>query len=269
MDSVLQQKYQTLQDILKSYERVVVAFSAGVDSTLLLRVAHDVLGDNAVAVTTISCTVPEREQREAQAFCQEYGIRHIECETHELDIDTFRDNPTNRCYLCKNELYAKIAAVAATLNIAVIVEGSNTDDLNDYRPGLAVLEEQGIKSPLRDAGLSKNDIRALSRELGLSTWNKQSFACLSSRFPYGDTISEEKLAMVDRAEQLLLDKGFTQVRVRIHGTLARIELPRESFESFMQPALLTEINDAFKAFGFTYVTLDIAGYRSGSMNEVL
>ncbi len=265
----LAQKYQALKSLLASYKRVVVAFSAGVDSTLLLFVAHEVLGDNVVAVTATSPLVPQRERDEARAFCADQGIDYLECATHEMESEEFRHNSPNRCYLCKHELFSTMIRLAHSRGIESIVEGSNLDDLDDYRPGLAAIQELGIQSPLREAGFTKQDIRDLSYELGLPTWRKQSFACLASRFPYGDSISEEKLVMIDKAEQFLLDRGFHQVRVRVHGLLARIEMPKSCFDQFMDEAFLDEVYKAFKTLGFTYVTLDIAGYRSGSMNEVL
>ncbi|MCI6013199.1 MAG: ATP-dependent sacrificial sulfur transferase LarE, partial [Firmicutes bacterium] len=246
-----------------------VAFSGGVDSTFLLRVAHDVLGDNVLAVTAASCSFPERELREAKKFCEENGIRHVVCQSEELDIEGFRQNPVNRCYLCKHELFEKIGEIAAENHLAAVAEGSNMDDNGDYRPGLQAVKELGVKSPLRQAGLNKDEIRQLSRMLGLPTWNKQSFACLSSRFVYGETISEEKLSMVDRAEQLLLDLDFHQVRVRIHDKLARIEILPEEFSRLLDDSVRNTIYDTLKSLGFTYVTLDLAGYRTGSMNEVL
>ena len=264
-----QEKLDALKSNLALLESVAVAFSGGVDSTFLLRVAHDVLGDNVIVVTAYSCSFPERELREAEAFCKQNGIRHIVCKSEELDIDGFRQNPKNRCYLCKHELFEKIWAIAKEQNLAAVAEGSNTDDNGDYRPGLIAVKELGVKSPLREAGLSKAEIRALSKELGLPTWNKQSFACLSSRFVYGETINEEKLGMVDKAEQLLLDLGFHQVRVRIHGTIARIEILPDEFERLLVEASRDKIYSTLKSLGFTYVTLDLGGYRTGSMNETL
>ncbi|MDF2656314.1 MAG: hypothetical protein K0R19_2788 [Bacillota bacterium] len=265
----LQEKYNILKDYLKSLGSVAVAFSSGVDSTFLLKVAHDVLGDQAVAVTARSCSFPERELKEAEAFTSANGIRHLIVDSEELDIDGFSQNPVNRCYLCKHELFSKMQGIAEENGIKEVVEGSNMDDNGDYRPGLTAVQELGVKSPLRYAELSKSEIRELSKELNLPTWEKQSFACLSSRFPYGETISPEKLKMVDEAEQLLLDLGFRQVRVRHHGTLARIEITEDQFEKIMTGEIRNLINSRLKEIGFTYISLDLGGYRTGSMNETL
>ena len=265
----LEQKYERLKEYIKSLGSVAVAFSGGVDSTFLLRTAHDVLGDRVIAVTASSCSFPERELREAQKFCRENGITHEVCESEELDIDGFRQNPLNRCYLCKHELFEKMIGIAAEKGFENVAEGSNMDDMGDYRPGLQAIAELEVKSPLRFAGLYKEEIRQLSKQLGLPTWDKPSFACLASRFVYGETINEEKLGMVDRAEQLMIDLGFRQVRVRIHDKLARIEVLPEELERVMQPDIRKKINEEFRKYGFTYVTLDLAGYRTGSMNETL
>ena len=267
----IEEKYKVLQEELRAMKSVAVAFSSGVDSTFLLAVAVDTLGkDHVMAVTASSCSFPERERKEAQEFCEKRGIRQVIVVSEELDIEGFRHNPKNRCYLCKHELFEKIWQIAKENGMNAVAEGSNMDDNGDYRPGLRAVEELGIKSPLRAAKLTKQEIRELSKRLMLPTWDKQSFACLASRFVYGETISEERLGMVDQAEQLLLDMGFHQVRVRIHGegdaTMARIEVLPQEIPILTEDAKRERIYSYFKEIGFAYVTLDLGGYRMGSMN---
>lgn len=266
---VMDEKWERLKEYLKKTGSIAVAFSSGVDSAFLLKTAHDVLGGNAVAVTACSCSFPKRELDEAVAFCKERGIEQILVETDELSIEGFRQNPPNRCYLCKRALLKRIQEAAARRGISCVAEGSNTDDEGDYRPGMRAIAELGIKSPLRKAGLSKAEIRILSRRLGLPTWDKPSFACLASRFAYGEAITKEKLSMVEQAEQWLFARGFRQIRVRIHENLARIEIEKTEFEKILAPEIRNPLTQYFHELGFLYVTLDLDGYQMGSMNKGL
>jgi len=262
-------KLERLREHLHGIGSAVVAFSSGVDSTFLLRMAHEELGDRVVAVTIRSHTFPKRELDEAAAFCRAEGIRHEAIDSEELDIPGFVENPPDRCYHCKRELFSKLLAFARENGLAAVLEGSNIDDDGDYRPGRRAIRELGIVSPLHEAGLTKAEIRALSREMGLPTSDKPSFACLASRFPYGERYTAVGLEQVEKAEQWLLDAGLglTQLRVRSHGDMARIEVPPADIPRLASHA--AEIAAAFNEFGFAYVTLDLRGYRTGSMNEVL
>ena len=264
----LKNKYEKLKEYLKSLKSLVIAFSGGVDSTFLLKVAKEALGENVVAVTAKSASFPDRERKEAENFCKNEDIKYIQLVSEELQIEGFSHNPKNRCYLCKKELFNKILDYAQKENISYVAEGSNLDDNGDYRPGLQAIKELEILSPLRHIGFTKEEIRSLSKYLNLPTWNKPSFACLASRFVYGEIINEKKLSMVDRAEQILLNFGLHQVRVRIHGeNLARIEVMPDEFDIILKNR--DEIYTKFKSFGFDYITMDLKGYRTGSMNEVI
>ena len=265
----INEKLNLLKENLKKTKSLAVAFSGGVDSTFLLKVASDMLGENVIAVTARSSTYPEREFLESRAFASKLGVNQIVIESEELDIEGFSENPVNRCYFCKRELFGKILEVARRNGMLYVADGANVDDIGDYRPGMKAVEEFHVRSPLKEAGMTKEDIRQLSRDMGLPTWNKQAFACLASRFPYGEKITREKLMMIDKAEQFLLDLGFREVRVRHHGNLARIEVGKQEIGRFFTEDLMAKTYTELKSLGFTYVSLDMKGYRTGSMNETL
>jgi len=270
MNANLSNKYQKLKETLQQLGSVAVAFSSGVDSTFLLDVAHEVLGAQAVAFTAASPFVPQRDVDEAAAFCRLKHIEHVIVPFDTLAIPGVPANPTDRCYLCKHALFSHMVELAKKHHLAAVVDGSNLDDDGDYRPGRRALKELGIVSPLHAAGLTKADIRALSKERGLATWGKPSFACLASRFAYGETLTKEALDRVNRAEEFLMAKGFRQLRVRVHddATLARIELLPKDIGRFTQTTGLREETETFfRALGFRYTALDLRGFRSGSMNE--
>jgi uncharacterized protein len=265
----LERKYARLKEILRDIDGAVVAYSGGVDSTLLLKAAVEALGQRALAVTAESETYPQREGEEAARFARELGARHRVLRTSELEIEHFVSNPPERCYYCKKELFGKLLSIAREETLEAVLDGSNVDDTGDHRPGMRAAAELGVRSPLQEAALSKEDIRAISKELGLPTWNKPSFACLASRFPYGDLITPEKLTRVGAAEELLRSLGVSQVRVRDHGDTARIEVTTEHFDLIMRPDNRERIVAELRALGYLYVALDLQGYRTGSMNAPL
>jgi len=265
----LDQKFNRLKEILAAMDSALVAFSGGVDSTFLLRVARDTLGpEKVLALTATSPTYPQSELEESKALAQSMGVRQLLVESNELEIPGFAENDRQRCYYCKLELFSVCRAKAAELGYQEILDGSNSDDLHDFRPGRKAVEELQVRSPLLEAGLDKNEIRYLSRELGLTTWYKQPFACLSSRFPYGTAITPERLAQVDRCETFLRHHKFRNYRVRYHGDTARIEVATEEISRLLEWELREALVEEFKAAGFTYVALDLEGYRTGSMNEI-
>ena len=270
MDRILSAKHGQLKKVFEAMGKVLVAFSGGVDSSLLLKVATDAIGrENVLAVTALSPLYPERELAAAKSMAGTLGVRHLLIESNELEIEGFSANPPNRCYYCKKELFEKLLDLAKGEGIRFIVEGSTLDDEKDHRPGRAAVRELGVRSPLQDALLTKEDVRKLSRGLGLPTWDKPSFACLASRFPYGEEITPDSLKKVDEAEEFLFSLGFKQVRVRHYQKLARIEILKEEMGRLIDPELRERVVSRLKKIGYAYVTLDLQGFRSGSMNEVL
>ncbi|MBR5508626.1 MAG: ATP-dependent sacrificial sulfur transferase LarE [Lachnospiraceae bacterium] len=265
----LEQKYGQLLDRIASAGKAAVAFSGGVDSVFLLYAAHQALSRQVLALTVSLHAVPKRELQEAVEFCKLYGIRHLIHTVDEFEIEGFADNPPNRCYLCKKALFIQMLELAGKEGYTVLMEGSNVDDQGDYRPGMQALKELQIQSPLKDCGFTKADIREMSKRLGLPAWDKPSMACLASRFVYGQTITPEKMKMVEEAEEYLTDLGFIQRRVRMHGDLARIELLSEDLPKLMEENKYRMVQDRLNQLGFAYVTLDLHGFESGSMNKGL
>lgn len=263
------EKYRKLRNIIKSYKSVAVAFSGGVDSTLLAKVCNDILKDKAIAITAIAPMHPEKEINDAKNLAELIGIEHKTILFDNESIKAIEDNPPDRCYICKHKIFTEIKMVASENNISCVLDGSNVDDLGDYRPGLKAIEELNVKSPLKEAELTKEDIRELSKDLELPTWKKPALACLVTRIPYGEKITEDKLRLVEKAEEYLAEKGFKQFRVRYHKDIARIEVAPDERKKLFDISLIDEISSKFKEIGFTYVTMELEGYKTGSMNTVL
>lgn len=265
----LEGKERALSQFIGRFRSAIVAFSGGVDSSYLAFIANQVLGDHARVVTGISPSVSQMQQNLVKEFVEKHGLNHVIVDTREMENPSYTTNPSNRCYFCKSELFSYLNRLREEWGVDVVFDGSNRDDVGDYRPGRQAAGEQSVVSPFIEVGLSKEDIRALSKKWGLATWDLPSMPCLSSRFPYGVEITEEKLRQVDRAEAFLRDLGFRNFRVRHHENLARIEIDLQEMPGILDATLLEVINKEFKTIGYHYVTLDLQGFRSGSLNELL
>ncbi|OKH13782.1 ATP-dependent sacrificial sulfur transferase LarE [[Limnothrix rosea] IAM M-220] len=264
-----QAKLEALQDFFKGLDQALIAYSGGIDSTLVAKVAHDVLGEKAIAITAVSPSLLPEELEDAQLQAQEIGISHELVETHEMDNPNYTSNPVNRCYFCKSELHDTLKPIALERGYPYVIDGVNADDLQDYRPGIQAAKERGGRSPLAEVGISKMEVREISKQLGLSWWDKPAQPCLSSRFPYGEMITTEKLQRVGRCEVYLRKLGWRNLRVRSQEDTARIELPPTQIKDFMAQIDLDELVQTFQEYGFVYVTLDLEGYRSGKLNQIL
>ena len=265
----LQEKEQKLEGLLHELKRVLVAYSGGVDSAYLAWKAHQVLGNNALAVTAESPSVPSHQRRMALQVAAQFGFPHEVIRTDEVENPEYRENPPNRCYFCKDELFSRLSSLARERAFACVLDGLNADDLGDYRPGRSAAEQHGVRSPLVEVGLTKEEIRELSRHAGLPTADQPASACLASRFPYGVKITDEKLRLVDRGEEALRAMGFRVFRVRHHEEMVRLEFGREDLVRALNPKMAADLTAVFKGLGYRFVTLDLEGYRSGSANEVL
>ncbi|MCR4989428.1 MAG: ATP-dependent sacrificial sulfur transferase LarE [Lachnospiraceae bacterium] len=265
----LKDKLSCLEEYIRELGSLAVGFSGGVDSSFLLAVACEVLGDKAIAVICVDESVPERELTDARSFCKERGITILSCTVDPMQDEEYRHNGPDRCYFCKHRIFTEIIRIAKENGIGYVAEGSNMDDIGDYRPGLRAVSELSVKSPLRECGFYKKEIREVSKAMGLPTWSKPAYACLASRFVYGEEITKEKLRMIDLAEQYLIEQGFLEERVRLHGNLARIEVPPKDIPDIARDEVRNAIYERFKEIGFMFVTLDLKGYRTGSMNATL
>jgi pyridinium-3,5-biscarboxylic acid mononucleotide sulfurtransferase len=266
---MVQEKLTQLQALFREMDRALIAYSGGIDSTLVAKIAQDVLGDRALAVTAVSPSLLPEDLEDAKIQAAEIGIAHRLVETDEMENPNYTSNPVNRCYFCKSELYDTLKPLAQDLGYGYTVDGVNADDLHDYRPGIQAAKERGTRSPLAEVGLSKLEVRELSKFLGLSCWDKPAQPCLSSRFPYGEEITVEKLRRVGQAERYLRNLGLTTLRVRSEGSTAKVELPADQIQSFVQTTDLPQLVEAFQSYGFIYVTLDLEGFRSGKLNQIL
>ena len=264
-----QEKAGRLRDLLAGYQSVLIAFSGGVDSAYLAIAAHDALGDRALAVTADSPSYPDTHRRLALSIARDFKFAHEMIQTAELERPEYRANPANRCYYCKDELYTQLAAIARDRGFAVVIDGNNADDRGDYRPGRQAAREHGVRSPLDEADLTKDDIRQLAREAGLASWDEPASACLSSRIPYGQEVTDERLRQIESAEQVLRDLGFRIFRVRHHDTVARLEIAKAEMPRALDPGINATLVSRLKALGYQYVSLDLQGYRLGSLNEAL
>jgi uncharacterized protein len=268
-NNALAEKGRRLHDLLAGYESVLIAFSGGVDSAYLAIAAAAALGERALAVTADSPSYPDTHRQLALSIASDFGFAHEIIHTAELDRPEYRANPANRCYYCKDELYSSLSALAIERGIAVIVDGNNADDRGDYRPGRQAAREHGVRSPLDEADLTKDDIRALAREAGLESWNEPASACLSSRIPYGSEVSNDVLRQIEQAEEAVRALGFRVFRVRHHDTVARLEIARSEMARALDPDISARLTESLKALGYQYVSLDLQGYRLGSLNEAL
>jgi len=264
----IQDKFKKLESIIRDQKKVAVAFSGGVDSTFLSKVSYDILGENSIAITIVSPMNSESEMSDAKEFANQIGIPHALIIDEEIEEEVL-DNPVNRCYFCKKSEFSKIAEKAVELGFNTVFDGSNMDDLSDYRPGMKALQELNIMSPLKEAGLTKAEIRELSRQLGLKSWDKPALACLASRIPYGERITNEKLTKIDKSEAYIRSLGFKQFRVRTHSDIARIEIAQNELPAIFEPKLMEKISKTLKSYGYLYVALELEGYSIGSMNKVI